>query len=54
MMETRLRKTWMQTACTPKEAWRTRDGVPDHPELLHPKLRARRKPQHQLSSECVC
>ena len=53
MMETRQRKLLMKIACTPKEARRTREGVPDHPELPHPKLRARRKPYRQLCSEYV-
>ena len=54
MMETRQKKLLMQIVCTLKEAQRTREGVPDHPELPHPKRRAERKPHHQLCSEYVC
>lgn len=51
MMETRLRKLLTQIACTPKEARRTREGVPERPGLAHPKLRAQREPRRQLCSE---
>ena len=54
MMETRQRMLLMQIVCTLKEAQRTREGVPDHPELPHPKWRAERKLHRQLCSEYVC
>lgn len=53
-METRLGGASDSDSLYPEESLRTREGVPEHPGLNHPKLRAQRKPRRQLCSECVC